>query len=71
MISSSDEIPSFELNDAIKENALKSYSAGEENAVNSLENFINEKIYDSCGAFDHSYLSNKMYSELVLYIHFF
>ena len=44
MISSSDEIPSFELNDAIKENALKSYSAGEENAVNSLENFINEKI---------------------------
>ncbi len=45
-IGDSDEIPNFELEDALKKNALKLYEPGEKAAIEILENFFENKIFD-------------------------
>ncbi len=44
MLSDSDRIPEFQLKDELKEKALTAYEPGEKAAINSLENFIENKI---------------------------
>ncbi len=45
-IGDSDEIPRFELENALKKNALKLYEPGEKAAIEILENFFENKISD-------------------------
>ena len=45
-IGDSDEIPRFELENALKKNALKLYEPGEKAAIKILENFFENKISD-------------------------
>ena len=45
-ISDSDEIPRFELENALKKNALNLYEPGEKAAIEILENFFENKISD-------------------------
>ena len=45
-IGDSDEIPKFELENALKKNALKLYVPGEKAAIEILENFFENKISD-------------------------
>ena len=44
MLSDSDTIPEYQLKDEFKESALTAYEPGEKAAINSLENFIENKI---------------------------
>ena len=45
-IGDSDEIPKFELENALKKNAIKLYEPGEKAAIKILENFFENKISD-------------------------
>ena len=45
-IGDSDEIPKFELENALKKNAIKLYEPGEKAAIEILENFFENKISD-------------------------
>ena len=45
-IGDSDEIPKFELDNALKKNAIKLYEPGEKAAIEILENFFENKISD-------------------------
>ena len=45
-IGDTDEIPIFELEDEVKQNALKLYEPGEKAAIEILENFFENKISD-------------------------